>query len=355
MPHTPQHKKKKFTTVPEDVPATEANKLRREAGDKTPRSNITGEDLSVGGTLNRIRESRSKQRAFLEGQLQSETDPIRLSRARNELGELNRFEEQGNVTALEASLIQKQEKGEPQQEEEGKGFFKSVGAGVGFALDPLKEGPEVTNFVVPFPIGAPGGNVTGGLLGVNKIKPGQDPRVIISSSASRHITDTTTGQQFPRGTKFHENVFTPKPGSIKDSNIDKLFKAGPALNRNTAKRFPVNAKSAALTKSWLAKLGFNAAGLTALYAAFGTYPWAAHNNREATESLTFGLKGALNAGDTQQYDILAAEFDEMVENMPNAWIQLPGKNVVDSSVQGINNAILVKNSFDSQREKLERR
>ncbi len=38
--------------------------------------------------------------------------------------------------------------------------------------------------------------------------------------------------------------------------------------------------------------------------------------------------------------------------MPNAWAQLPGKNVVDSSVKGMNNAILVKNSMDVERNNL---
>ncbi len=87
-----------------DLPFTEQNRQARAGGDQTPRSNITGQDLSVGGALGRISEGKQKRREFLESQIQTETDPIRLSDARNELTKL------GNegVSTLEGSLIQQQ-------------------------------------------------------------------------------------------------------------------------------------------------------------------------------------------------------------------------------------------------------
>jgi len=125
------------------------------------------------------------------------------------------------------------------------------------------------------------------------------------------------------------------------------------INPKIAAGYQTNTKSQAITKNWLLGAGFTVFAADKLVDAFGTYPWAAHNNREATDTLTFGMRKALNVGNIQEYDRLSEEFDVMVENMPSAWAQLPYENVVKSSVQGIKNAVSVKNSMDVERAKLQ--
>ena len=121
---------------------------------------------------------------------------------------------------------------------------------------------------------------------------------------------------------------------------------------NILARYAVNSKSTGLTKNWLVKAGLSLWAVDTLFEAFGTYPWASHNEREATDTLTFGMREALNAGDLEEYDRLSEEFDEMVNKVPSLIEKLPYTNVITSSTKGIQNAISVKQGYDSIREKL---
>ncbi len=360
MPHKPGHKKKN------ELPFADKNRQARESGDKTPRSNITGRDLSVQGTIDQRRMGAGQQLEFFQRQLTEGkfADPVEESELKEAI---KRSQERANIAnAFTPESFLAQFGATPAGEEEGS-VLGDIGKGFGITKDIVTgeffqgEDLELTAFIVPFPIGSPGGRVTGGLAGVTKRVPGQDPRIIINQSVSAHVT-SLSGKQLPRGTQQYQKIFEPKIGQPGKTGVNKLFEGSGIARRQgreidplTGNRFPANTKSTAQTKSWLAKLGFTGIGIGLVYSAFGTYPWASHNNREATDTLTFGMRKALDAEDIEQYDILAAEFDLMVETMPNAWAQLPGKNVVDSSIKGINNAILVKNSMDSQRAKLERR
>ncbi len=121
-----------------DLPFTEQNRQARAGGDQTPRSNITGQDLSVGGALGRISAGKQARREFLESQIQNETDPIRLSDARNELTKLDNE----GISTLEGSLIQKQAReGEPQTSLNKEEQFRAdvakglkIGAAIGVPL-----------------------------------------------------------------------------------------------------------------------------------------------------------------------------------------------------------------------------
>ncbi len=137
-------------------------------------------------------------------------------------------------------------------------------------------------------------------------------------------------------------------GKPANTGVDKLFSMG-SSRAAVAARYATNAKSTGLTKRWLLKAGVSLFVIYKMVDAFGTYPWAAHNNREATDTLTFGMRKALDNGNLGEYDRLADEFEIMKEEMPKAWAQLPYKNVIDSSVKGMNNAASVKNSMDVER------
>lgn len=117
-------------------------------------------------------------------------------------------------------------------------------------------------------------------------------------------------------------------------------------DRSVGSRFASNGKSRSLTRGWLIGIGVSLFVADKLIDIYGTYPWAAHNQREATDTLLFPMKQALDAGDLEGYDILAAEFDEITKAADEVISKLPYKNVIDSSKLGIANAIKGKAEFD---------
>jgi len=177
----------------------------------------------------------------------------------------------------------------------------------------------------------------------------------ITRETYRHALDPLTGSLLPRSTLQTQRGIIGRPAN---TGVGKLFahggtaiKQGRAANPAAAGRFATNSKSTALTKSWLLKTGLSLFVIDKLVDAFGTFPWAAHNEREATDTLTFGMRKALDAGNIEQYDRLSAEFDEELEAMPSIWEKIPFTNVITSSSKGIRNAVSVKQSMDAEREK----
>jgi len=165
---------------------------------------------------------------------------------------------------------------------------------------------------------------------------------------TKHAHEIYRGSLLGRGSITTQRSFVGKPAN---TGVNKLFKLK-SKNAATAARYATNAKSTALTKNWLIGLGLSGTTIAAAIGAFGTYPWAAHNSREASEALTFGMRRALDAETPEQYDILAEEFDRTINESVTVFDELPGINVVKSSIQGMENAILVKQSMDIEREKM---
>lgn len=125
-------------------------------------------------------------------------------------------------------------------------------------------------------------------------------------------------------------------------------------NALMASRFAHNSKSVGLSNSLLTKTGYSLAAAGIITAAFGTYPWAAHNFREASEALTFPMKQALEAGDIEGYDKLRLRFEEVSDpNLFNSFVnKIPGVNVVKSSLQGMENARLSTIEMDRLRDEI---
>lgn len=156
----------------------------------------------------------------------------------------------------------------------------------------------------------------------------------------------STGGQFIRTASVKDGITIIKTRSFIGRGTSEGLKKVNPKNRGIAKRYGENTKSKNVTKGWLLALGVSLFVADKLIDAFGSYPWAGHNAREATDTLVFPMRDALAAGDLEGYDILAAEFEQTVNEGLGAISKIPFLNVIDSSELAIKNAIVAKKEFD---------
>jgi len=108
--------------------------------------------------------------------------------------------------------------------------------------------------------------------------------------------------------------------------VGKLVETGKGVRGVTAAKFSTNAKSTALTKSWLTKIG----GASALVGIIGSYPFAGFIKEEALQTLSFAVKSARDSGNLEDEQMAIDEQAKILD--PSAWSKLlsaiPFANVV---------------------------
>ena len=112
--------------------------------------------------------------------------------------------------------------------------------------------------------------------------------------------------------------------------IDSLFKAFPKT-ASVAARFGVNAKTTGMTASMLVKKGLQAATITFIAGAFGSYPFAAWAQEEVLAGLKINARDAREAGDFEMAERMIRMREEVAANP--WWRNLPYKNVIDKFIE----------------------
>ena len=148
------------------------------------------------------------------------------------------------------------------------------------------------------------------------------------------ITQTLQKINFPKTTLTQQRSFVGKETT---SGVNKIFSA----TRETARRYPNNVKSQALSGSLLSKIGLSAG----LIGVIGTYPFAGFIKEEALQTLSFGFK---TANDNDDLEGMQSALDAQREILdPAGWgalfNKIPYANVLNQ----------LKTFYDAARKKLE--
>ena len=343
MTHTSTHKKKKFTTTPEQVPFTEKNKQARASGDKAPRSNITGEDISVGGTIKRRISSAQKAVDLFSGQLERGEfrNPLEETSLKNQLVEAKKLvgEREGITPEVFGQQRGFEVAGEEQEQQVQLTPQEQLG-------EDIKKG-LIIGGAIGLPIAAT--IVTGGLLGVGlgigtagRAAASRGGQAVITRQVSRHQLDTLTGKLLARGTKQTQRAFTGRPGT-NGALIEKLFKG----SKNPLKRFASNQKSQAVTKSFLIKAGLGALAVKVIVDAIGTYPFAGFIKEEAVQQTGFAFSQAERNDDLVGMEEAIKTTEDILNSEGQIREKIPYVNIL-SELDGYFEAIEVKLETDKR-------
>lgn len=349
MVHNPQHKKKKFTVTPEQIPFEGINRLKRRRGDKTPRSNVTGEDISVEGTLSKRTKSAQSAVELFSGQLERGEfkNPLEETSLKNQLRDAKKLVEERSGETPETFAAK-------------RGF--ELGEEKGIQLTPQEQFDEDVKkgLILGAKVGLPlaGLIVTGGLLGLG-VAAGRTAaartaakiggRVTINRSLSAHKLNRLTGKLEPRGTfQFRDKIFI---GRTTNSRVNEIFlNKGQRIRSDilaAARKFPRTQKSEAITKSFLLKAGIGIGAVTVLIKAIETYPFAGFIKEEAIQITGFGFNQAERNDDLIGMEEAIRVTEEILNSEDIIKEKVPIVNVLNQ-LDGYFAAVAVKLETDKR-------
>lgn len=130
-------------------------------------------------------------------------------------------------------------------------------------------------------------------------------------------------------------------GKAAQTGITKV----PSVVRNIATRFASNAKSSALTKGFMVKLGLSLGAASALKDIVGTYPFAGFIKEEAVQTMGFATKTAIDNEDIEGI-VSSIKAQEEILNPTT-------RDKIINSIPYVNVQNQLKSFFKASKEKLE--
>lgn len=104
-----------------------------------------------------------------------------------------------------------------------------------------------------------------------------------------------------------------------------------ALKTATTAGYASNVKTLTLTSKILATLGISGGAVTLAMAVLGSYPFAGFvGKEEATQTLGFGYRAAMDAGDYDLAEEALNEVDELLNALPTLGDKVPISNVMNA-------------------------
>lgn len=138
-------------------------------------------------------------------------------------------------------------------------------------------------------------------------------------------------------------------GAASPAAASKAATAAAVKEMGGAGLYTVNANTLASTGSLLAKVRITPAGAAILIGAIGTYPFQGFIKEEALQTLSFGIKSAIQSGNLDLADEATAQVDEILN--PSTWDQIistiPYANVV-AKLKDFYDAARTKNAIDKK-------
>ncbi len=171
----------------------------------------------------------------------------------------------------------------------------------------------------------------GALLGLGKALS----KTAAQKSGTAVITRSATLFNKAGTTLTTQRAFVGKPIT---QGVNKLFHTVKPI----ATRFATNQKSIGLTQGMLSKITQSAGGVMAL---IGTYPFAGFIKEESLQTLSFGVKSAMENGDLEGAESALQQQEELLD--PSTW-----ERIIDN-VPFANVMNQIKNFYEAARKKTE--